>query len=76
VLDPHIIYLGGFISDYFDEVVTLLPEELVQKVVFANAHNDASEGAAVNLLSLLYRIPQVGDASPYGHLSSLFQGSI
>jgi predicted NBD/HSP70 family sugar kinase len=76
VLDPHIIYLGGFISDYSDEVVTLLPDELAQKVVFANAHNDASEGAAVNLLSLLYRIPQVGHVSPYGHLSSLFQESI
>ncbi|MGH0054092.1 MAG: ROK family protein [Sphaerochaetaceae bacterium] len=76
VLDPHIIYLGGFIADFFDEVVTLLPDELIQKVVFANAHNDASEGAAVHLLSLLYRIPQVGDSSPYLYLSSLFRESI
>ncbi|MGE4454311.1 MAG: ROK family protein [Sphaerochaeta sp.] len=76
VLDPHGIYLGGFISDYFDEVVTLLSDELSQKVIFTNGHTDASEGAAVNLLSLLYRIPQVGDESPYVHLTSLFQESI
>ncbi len=72
-LDPDLIYLGGFISDYFDEVVTLLPDELTQKVVFTNAHNDASEGAAVHVLSLLYRIPQVGDSSSQCNLSSVLQ---
>jgi DNA-binding transcriptional ArsR family regulator len=66
VLDPQIIYLGGFLTDYCTEVQPLLSSDLAGKVVFANAHNDASEGAAVNLLSLFFRIPQVGDTSNQG----------
>ncbi len=63
VLDPQTIYLGGFLTEYFAEVQTLLSDDVRDKVVYANAHNDASEGAAVNVLSLFYRIPQVGDTS-------------
>lgn len=63
ILDPQTIYVGGFLADYFAEVQTLLSSDVYDKVVYANAHTDASEGAAVNVLSLFYRIPQVGDSS-------------
>jgi predicted NBD/HSP70 family sugar kinase len=63
ILDPQTIYVGGFLTDYFAEVQTLLSSDVYDKVVYANAHTDASEGAAVNVLSLFYRIPQVGDSS-------------
>ncbi|NCC13099.1 MAG: ROK family transcriptional regulator [Spirochaetia bacterium] len=77
ILDPQTIYLGGFLSDYFDEVQTLLSSDVCDKVVYANAHTDASEGAAVNVLSLFYRIPQVGDTSSGAwRWSALLQSAI
>jgi len=77
VLDPQRIYLGGFLTDYFSEVQTLLSDDVRDKVVYANAHNDASEGAAVNVLSLFYRIPQVGDTSSgIWRWSALLQSAI
>jgi len=39
----------------------MLNSELIERIVFVNAHSDASEGAAENVLSLLFRIPQVGE---------------
>ncbi len=68
VLDMRTIYLGGFIADYYNEVIPLLPKALLEKVIFADAHTDASEGAAVNVLSTLFRIPQVGDTTEQNHL--------
>ena len=58
-----IIYLGGFIAEYHDEVRPMLPPDLMAKILFADAHTDASVGAAVNVLSTLFRIPQVGDTT-------------
>ena len=63
ILDPQITYLGGFLAEYEQEVLDTLKDQLVSKIHFSDAHNDASEGAAVHILSLLYRIPQVGDTS-------------
>ncbi|NCB01262.1 MAG: ROK family transcriptional regulator [Spirochaetia bacterium] len=61
ILDPQTVYLGGFFTDYMDEATNILNEDLLKKVIFVNAHSDASEGAAENLLNLLFRIPQVGE---------------
>ncbi len=63
VLDMATIYLGGFIADYRDEVCPMFPPELLEKILFAEAHTDASVGAAVNVLSTLLSIPQVGDTT-------------
>ncbi len=63
ILDPQVTYLGGFLAEYEQEVLDTLKDQLVSKIHFSDAHNDASEGAAVHILSLLYRIPQVGDTS-------------
>lgn len=62
VLDPQKVYLGGFLSDYSPEVLEQLPLELNDRIIFANAHTDASEGAAMHVLSLVFRIPQVGES--------------
>lgn len=61
ILDPTTVYLGGFLADYEQEVRNMLNSELIERIVFVNAHSDASEGAAENVLSLLFRIPQVGE---------------
>lgn len=67
VLDMRTIYLGGFIAEYHDEVSQMFPPDLLAKIIFADAHTDASVGAAANVLSTLFRIPQVGDTtSAYG----------
>lgn len=63
ILDMRAIYLGGFIADYHDEVSRMFPPDLLTKIIFANGHTDASEGAAINVLSTLFRIPQVGDTT-------------
>ncbi len=76
VLDPQVMYLGGFLSDYRTEVQALLAPELVGKVVYANAHTDASEGAAVHLLSLFFRIPQVGESSSQWRWNALLKNGI
>ncbi len=73
VLDPQSVYLGGFLSDYTEEVKQLLSPETSQKTVFANAHTDASEGAAMNVLAQMFSIPQIGEQSSHWPWESLLK---
>ncbi len=71
VVDPATIYLGGFLLDYEDEVHDLLWPIAEEKIIFANAHTDASEGAAMNVLAHMFSIPQIGSESVHWPWESL-----
>lgn len=65
ILDPRTVYLGGYLAQEQLLVRSLLEDRdssIIKRVIFADAHADTAEGAAKNLLDILFRIPQVGEA--------------